>query len=142
MRLGRELLASMTGFCVTPRFARFAATLEKTDFERKLTRAVIALRKQSKTLLRCRLRPARVLQHRSAPWSSSLPSPMVAIGLLGALSIFALAYALSAQGPDPQRLFQGASDAQQRGDAALAVHEYQELVRLRPDMIAARSQLG
>jgi tetratricopeptide (TPR) repeat protein len=53
-----------------------------------------------------------------------------------------LTNAASAQGPDPQQLFQDASDAQQRGDAALAVREYEELIRLRPDMIEARTNLG
>ncbi len=64
------------------------------------------------------------------------------MGLVGVLFIFTLTCAISAQGPDPHRLFQDASDAQQRGDMALAVHEYQELIRLRPDMIVARSKLG
>jgi tetratricopeptide (TPR) repeat protein len=66
----------------------------------------------------------------------------VGLGLLAPVFILTLAYGAFAQGPDPQRLFQDASAAQQRGDAALAVREYQELIRLRPDMIAARANLG
>jgi tetratricopeptide (TPR) repeat protein len=61
---------------------------------------------------------------------------------MGALSIPALGRAALAQGPDPQQLFQEAMSAQQRGDAALAVSKYQELLRLYPDMTAAHANLG
>jgi tetratricopeptide (TPR) repeat protein len=71
-----------------------------------------------------------------------LPSAVVGHALLAALFILSLACATFAQGPDPRQLFKDASEAQQRGDAALAVREYQELIRLRPDMIEARANLG
>src|SRR5271157_2560162 len=48
----------------------------------------------------------------------------------------------TAQAPDPQRLFQEAAEAQERGDLAGAVRKYQELIRLHPEMIAARANLG
>jgi tetratricopeptide (TPR) repeat protein len=66
----------------------------------------------------------------------------VGFGLLGVLFVLSLACATSAQEPDPQQLFQDAAASQQRGDVALAVREYQELLRLRPDMITARTNLG
>jgi tetratricopeptide (TPR) repeat protein len=71
-----------------------------------------------------------------------LPSLRLALDQLAALFILSLACAAFAQGPDPQKLFQEASDAQQRGDATQAVRKYQELIQLRPDMIAARANLG
>ncbi len=48
----------------------------------------------------------------------------------------------AAQAPDPQRLFQEAAEAQERGDLTAAVRKYQQLIRLRPEMIAARANLG
>jgi tetratricopeptide (TPR) repeat protein len=56
--------------------------------------------------------------------------------------VLGLAPATSAQAPDPQQLFQEAYGAQQRGDAALAVRKYEELIRLHPEIIAARANLG
>jgi tetratricopeptide (TPR) repeat protein len=50
--------------------------------------------------------------------------------------------AASAQESSPEQLFQEAAQAQQRGDHALAVRKYQELLRLHPDMVAARANLG
>lgn len=52
------------------------------------------------------------------------------------------AVATPAQGPDMEQLFRDAYAAQQRGDAALAVSKYQELLRLQPDMIGAHANLG
>jgi tetratricopeptide (TPR) repeat protein len=77
-----------------------------------------------------------------ASFSSSLRSPIVGLGLLGALFILTLAHAAFAQGPDPQQLFQEALEAQQRGDMPLAVRKYEELIRLHPDIIEARANLG
>jgi tetratricopeptide (TPR) repeat protein len=59
-----------------------------------------------------------------------------------ALFLLSLACLTFAQGPDPQKLFQEASDALKRGDTELAVRDYQELLRLHPDFIAARANLG
>jgi len=59
-----------------------------------------------------------------------------------ALFLLSLACAILAQAPDPQKLFQDASEALQRGDTELAVRGYQELLRLHPDIIAARANLG
>jgi tetratricopeptide (TPR) repeat protein len=53
-----------------------------------------------------------------------------------------LAHAASAQAPDPEQLFREAYEAQQRGDAALAVSKYQQLVKLHPDVVAAHANLG
>jgi tetratricopeptide (TPR) repeat protein len=46
------------------------------------------------------------------------------------------------QGADPQRLFQEAVAAQQRGDDATAVRDYRELLRTHPDAVAVRLNLG
>jgi tetratricopeptide (TPR) repeat protein len=47
-----------------------------------------------------------------------------------------------AQAADPQRLFQAAMAAQQRGDDAAAVRGYRELLRLHPEATEARVNLG
>ncbi len=58
--------------------------------------------------------------------------------------LFLLLYASSAgaQRPGPKQLFQDAAQAQQSGNYALAVTKYQQLIRLHPDMVAARANLG
>jgi tetratricopeptide (TPR) repeat protein len=50
--------------------------------------------------------------------------------------------AASAQDSTPEGLFREAVDAQRRGDDAVAVGKYQELIRLRPDVVEARANLG
>ncbi len=47
-----------------------------------------------------------------------------------------------AQGSGPEQLFREAVEAQKRGDDALAVRKYQELVKLRPDVVAVRANFG
>ena len=103
---------------------------------------VIAPRRQCETPRGCRVRRMLVFKRGLGRWSPRSPSSMVAFAHFVALIVLGLTCATFAQGPDPQRLFQQASDAQQRGDLALAVREYQELIRLRPDMIEARAKLG
>jgi tetratricopeptide (TPR) repeat protein len=71
-----------------------------------------------------------------------VPSSSLRVPSLKALLILTLAVTAFAQAPDPQKLFEEASEAQQRGDAAVAVRKYQELIQLRPDMIAARADLA
>ncbi|HXN49420.1 MAG TPA: tetratricopeptide repeat protein [Bryobacteraceae bacterium] len=56
--------------------------------------------------------------------------------------LFVLASLATAQSKGPEQLFREAAEAQQRGDDALAVRDYQELVKLRPDMLAVRANLG
>ena len=46
------------------------------------------------------------------------------------------------QNTEAQQLFRVAYDAQQHGEAALAVTKYQDLLRMYPDMTAARANLG
>lgn len=48
----------------------------------------------------------------------------------------------AAQGSDPRQLFQDALAAQQRGDDASAVLKYRELLKLYPDSIEVRANLG
>lgn len=64
------------------------------------------------------------------------------LACLAVLCILSLACTAFAQEPDPQRLFQEAAEAQQHGDAALAVRKYQELLRLHPEVLAAHANLG
>ena len=102
---------------------------------------MIAPRKQSKALPRCRLPRRRALEQALAPWFHRLSSLKV-LAYAVALFLLSLACAILAQAPDPQKLFQDASEALQRGDTELAVRGYQELLRLHPDIIAARANLG
>ncbi len=46
------------------------------------------------------------------------------------------------QQPDPDRLFGSAIEAQQRGDYATAIEDYQKLLKVRPKMVEARANLG
>jgi tetratricopeptide (TPR) repeat protein len=66
----------------------------------------------------------------------------VRILLAVALIAFLLASAVPAQEPTPRQLFQEALEAQQHGNNALAVREYQELLRRDPEVIAARANLA
>jgi tetratricopeptide (TPR) repeat protein len=61
--------------------------------------------------------------------------------LLGGMVVFACVV-VHAQAPSPQQLFQEAVAAQQRGDDALAVEKYRELLALQPDLPAALANLG
>lgn len=53
-----------------------------------------------------------------------------------------LAGAVFAQVSDPAQIFREAVEAQQRGDDALAIRKYQELLKLRPDVVEVRANLG
>jgi len=48
----------------------------------------------------------------------------------------------SAQQGQPDRLLSNAIDAQQRGDLPTAIREYEELLKLKPDMVEVRVNLG
>jgi len=48
----------------------------------------------------------------------------------------------AAQSVDPEHLFQEAVAAQQRGDDLVAVRDYRELLRVHPDAVVARLNLG
>jgi len=78
----------------------------------------------------------------AVPFSRPLRFPTLGLGLLGALFILTPSHATSGQEPDPQQLFRDALEAQQHGDAGLAVRRYEELIRLHPDMVEARANLG
>jgi len=59
------------------------------------------------------------------------------------LFILALFVSVSqAQQRDPERLLSDAIQAQQRGDYQLAITDYRELLKLRPDHVAAKVNLG
>ncbi|MGA2131144.1 MAG: tetratricopeptide repeat protein [Bryobacteraceae bacterium] len=59
------------------------------------------------------------------------------------LAMLALAAgAATAQSASPEQIFRDAVAAQQRGDDALAVRKYQELLKRYPDAVEARANLG
>lgn len=62
------------------------------------------------------------------------------IAVLFLIPLFALSAA--GQESDPQRVFQEAAQAQQRGDLALAASKYQEVIRLDSSVVAAHANLG
>jgi tetratricopeptide (TPR) repeat protein len=47
-----------------------------------------------------------------------------------------------AQAPSPEQIFREAIAAQQRGDDATAIAKYQELLKLRPEVMEVRANLG
>lgn len=47
-----------------------------------------------------------------------------------------------AQNPNPERLFQSAVAAQERGDFAAAIREYQQILNVQPHSVEARMNLG
>jgi tetratricopeptide (TPR) repeat protein len=59
-----------------------------------------------------------------------------------AIAFLVLLYAAAGQGTSPEQLFNEAVAAQKRGDDALAIRKYQELVKLRPDVVEVRANLG
>ena len=59
-----------------------------------------------------------------------------------AIALLALVCAAAGQGSGPEKLFSEAVAAQKRGDDALAIRKYQELLKLRPDVIEVRANLG
>ena len=59
-----------------------------------------------------------------------------------AVLVFVVACLAWTQASGPEHLFKDAAEAQKRGDDALAVRKYQELVKLRPDVLAVRANLG
>src|SRR5215469_13158204 len=59
------------------------------------------------------------------------------------ISVFLIAAGIiGAQATDPQQLFRDALAAQQRGDDALAIGKYREILKHYPDSIEARANLG
>ncbi|HXI38405.1 MAG TPA: tetratricopeptide repeat protein [Bryobacteraceae bacterium] len=50
--------------------------------------------------------------------------------------------AATAQSSSPEQLFRDAVEAQQKGNDTLAIHKYQELLKLRPEVVEARANLG
>jgi tetratricopeptide (TPR) repeat protein len=60
---------------------------------------------------------------------------------LSALLILCVGLAFS-QTPTPEQLFREAVEAQRRGDDATAITKYTELLKLRPDVVEVRANLG
>jgi len=59
-----------------------------------------------------------------------------------AVLVFVFASLAWAQAPGPAQLFQEAAEAEKRGDDALAVRKYQELVKIGQDVLAVRANYG
>jgi tetratricopeptide (TPR) repeat protein len=98
--------------------------------------------KQSEAGLRSQIRRERTPGRATASFLSSWRVSIIGLGLFAGVSILSLAHGASAQGIDPQQLFKEAYEAQQRGDATLAVSKYQELLWIYPGVVAARANLG
>jgi tetratricopeptide (TPR) repeat protein len=62
--------------------------------------------------------------------------------MIGTVTLILWTGSISAQEADAQRLFQEAVAAQQRGDSVAAVRDYRELLRIHPDAVAMRVNLG
>ncbi len=62
--------------------------------------------------------------------------------LLTRTLLFLLASLAFAQAQSPEQLFRDAVAAQQRGDDATAIRKYQELLKIRPDVVEAHANLG
>src|ERR1039457_3142883 len=58
------------------------------------------------------------------------------------LPILACSVMLLAQAPSAEQLFRDAIAAQQRGDDETAIAKYRELIRLRPEVVEVRANLG
>jgi tetratricopeptide (TPR) repeat protein len=56
--------------------------------------------------------------------------------------VFLVAAAVYAQTTDPRQVFRDAVEAQNRGDDALAVRKYQEILKSYPDHLETRTNLG
>ncbi len=67
---------------------------------------------------------------------------LVRMVLRAALLAVLLIDAAAAQDAGPEQLFREGVEAQQRGDDALAVGKYRELIKLRPDIVEAHANLG
>ncbi len=59
-----------------------------------------------------------------------------------AIALILLAFSAFSQSSSPDQLFREALAAQQRGDDAAAIAKYQELIRLQPDVVEVRANLG
>ena len=100
------------------------------------------LGRQAEATSHPQFRSRRTAGGQPAPFFSSWRVFIAAAALLGALTSLAPASASPPQAPDAQQLFQEASEAQQRGDAALAVSKYQQLIKVHPEITAAHANLG
>lgn len=58
------------------------------------------------------------------------------------LGVLLMCASVAAQTPKPEQLFREAVAAQQRGDLAAAVSRYQQLIRIQPDVLEVRANLG
>ncbi len=58
------------------------------------------------------------------------------------LVLLSVGFLAGAQNPDPRQLFREAMSAQQRGDDAVAIQQYRRVVKLKPDLLAAWTNLG
>lgn len=99
-------------------------------------------RERPETALRNGPCQARSAVRRLASASFSLHTASVGIVLSVAPLILVFSYAVLAQSANPRHLMQKASADAKRGEKALAVKDYQEILRLYPHMVAAHSELG
>lgn len=74
--------------------------------------------------------------------SSSYSIHLVQRGLACVLMALVFCGAIFAQQPNPHQIFDAALAAQRRGDEALAVSKYRQVIHLRPDLTAAHANLA
>lgn len=67
---------------------------------------------------------------------------LLIVAALLLMAVFAFRSPAVAQTPDLQQLFQQAAEAQQQKNYAVALKKYQEIIRQRPDMVAAHANLA
>jgi len=83
---------------------------------------------------------------RRAPAQHNCEDKIMSSVIRGAALVFVTCLPLQSQArpqtPDPQQLFQEAVTAQQRGDDAVALRKYRELLRVHPGAMVVRANLG
>ena len=92
-------------------------------------------------------RPAREVRETKDIWDercSLIKLPQADILKRMRLLVISVLFGLGAlaQTTPPQQLFKEAVEAQRKGDDATAISKYQELVKLSPDVVEVRANLG
>jgi tetratricopeptide (TPR) repeat protein len=78
-----------------------------------------------------------------AVFTSTLSQASICAGLMRFVVLsFLLICAVVAQTQNPEQLFRDAVAAQSRGDDAAAISKYQQLLKIRPDVVEVRANLG
>jgi tetratricopeptide (TPR) repeat protein len=82
------------------------------------------------------------IHHRAKPVLRELTELFLDAMRTALIVLFLSTALISAQQPKPDKLFSSAILAQQRGDYATAIQDYQKFLELRPNMVEAKANLG